>query len=73
MSFTRVHTVEKMFGDTKAWLGVYADGSALLLVGEDYRISLASDDTALDILLLGDDASDALQWVDNELRKGRSK
>lgn len=75
MSFTRIHTAEKTFGDEKLWLGVYADRSACLYINStiDGQVigarAIDADEDGSDIALCGD----AKTWFDKELAAGRAK
>ena len=75
MSFTRIHTVEKTFGDEKLWLGVYADRSACLYINNatDGQIigarAIDAKEDGSDIAICGD----VKTWFDKELAAGRAK
>jgi hypothetical protein len=68
VSFTRIHTAEATVDGSTLWLGVYADGSANLIIDEkDYvTIDPHEDDRNVDA------SNDVCAWLGRELKIGRS-
>lgn len=67
MSFNRVHTAEETIDGKSLWLGVYADGSANLIIDDKEYITIDSDESEYDI-----EASHGVRmWLDRELTRGR--
>jgi hypothetical protein len=68
MSLNRVHTAEITLDGQRVWVGVYADGSAYIIVNEVHRtIDPDSDNLKIEMTTL------QRIWVETEIKKGRAK